>query len=1515
VQIVFADGGDRRRELDVRVNNPSATVDDLARALDPVSGEERPLVIGGRLADRDFALVEAGLHEGAVVGFADPPPRTPGQVPSLADRLGPPVRSDVDDGGAPGPDAGAVAGAPPPRSVAGVPPPGPDLGAVAATPPPRSVVGAVASAPPIRELVVVGGLDAGRRFPLAPGTAVVGRAAGCEIVLGDTTLSRRHARFDVTATGEVTIADLDSHNGTWVGDRPVVDPEPLADDVTVRLGALDVEVRRPRADDRPVATDPLRHTTGAGTIPFNRPPRPAPAAPPAELRCPKPPQANQAKVPFSILSTVTPLLLAGAMFAISRSPQMLMFAGLTPIMGVANVVDGRRKGRRSDRKERARFARDLDEFRDRLRAHTDEERHRRESACPDPAEIIRRAAAPSTALWERRPGHGDFLFLRAGVGDVRWSPPIAGAGVTTEVPPELQALLDEATALPEGPIGVDLSGGGVVGIVGERAGCLALARSLLCQAATLHGPADLPIMVLASAEGAADWDWSKWLPHTRDPSGASRRLAGNPELSTRMVEARVKAAAPRDRAERPPPGPRPAGPTLLVVVDDETLTEGRRSPTRALLRGEAGLVAGIVVASTVDRLPAVCTTVVELADPDGGADLTLPQQGERVVGFQPAGMAEDVARGCARALARFEDPELEIVGAGLPDTIRLLPLLDLEQPTPEAVLARWRAGGPDPRPAAPVGVCEDGVFSVDFVADGPHGLVGGTTGAGKSELLRTLVASLSASVDPDHLTFVLIDFKGGSAFDECARLPHTVGMVTDLDEHLAERALRCLDAELRFRERLLRDAGAIDLSDYLRKGADQALPRLLVIIDEFARLRAELPDFIDALVGVAQRGRSLGVHMLLATQRPQGAINDTIKANTNLRIALRVQEANDSRDVIDVSDAAAIPRGAPGRAYVRLGPNEVVAIQSALSTGARGEAALTPVDVAPFVFGPEPRLPTPAPPGPAAGPAGSGDDPGGPGEPGGEVTDLTLLVGAIEGAFARTCRPPPRRPWPDPLPGDVDLDVMIGAATGPDGGPPAVTPVALADDPEAQTQYPVGWNRGEGNLIVYGLTGSGTTTTLASLALALARTCGPDELHLYALDFGAGELTALAPLPHVGGVIVAGERERQTRLIRMLRAELDHRREMGAGAVRSEPAVVTLVDGWSTFVAEYNDLGGTALWEAFTRVFADGPEVGLYTIVAAERSSAVTGALASLVRQRWAHRLADRSDYGVLGIRGSAVPDMVPGRALVGGTGQVLQVARPVDGVAAAAVRIGACWPPGSRPPVRIDMLATRLRIDDLGARAQLDVRPWTVPIGMAERTRAPAALVAYQGEHALITGPARSGRSTALLTVAAACRACCPRIRVVAVAGPRSPLATDPLVDVAVPSGQIGERLADLASPAAPGDTAAAGRDPRVLVLVDDAEAIEDVGGVLERLATADRPDLLFVAAGRNDGVRTGYSHWTRPLRRSKLGVLLRPDVDLDGDILGASIPRRAPVAMVAGRGYIAAGGDVELVQVAVPR
>src|SRR5699024_4435634 len=300
------------------------------------------------------------------------------------------------------------------------------------------------------------------------------------------------------------------------------------------------------------------------------------------------------------------------------------------------------------------------------------------------------------------------------------------------------------------------------------------------------------------------------------------------------------------------------------------------------------------------------------------------------------GIAIDTARTAARSLARALDPERDDTNRVLPARVDLVDLTGADRVETRAIGARWLAAGTDPPPLGTLGVGADGVAYVDLAADGPHALIAGTTGAGKSELLRSLIVSLALESSPDHLTFVLIDFKGGSAFDACARLPHTIGVVTDLDDHLANRALICLEAELRHREERLRAAAVSDLTEFRRRSGLEDVdpfPRLVVIIDEFATLAAELPEFVDALVGIAQRGRSLGVHLILATQRPSGSVSDNIRANTALRIALRVQDRNDSDDVLQSPIAADLPRNRPGRSVVRFGPAELTTLQTAYVSG------------------------------------------------------------------------------------------------------------------------------------------------------------------------------------------------------------------------------------------------------------------------------------------------------------------------------------------------------------------------------------------------------------------------------------------------------------------------------------------------------------------------------------------------------------------------------------------------------
>jgi DNA translocase FtsK/SpoIIIE-like protein len=305
-------------------------------------------------------------------------------------------------------------------------------------------------------------------------------------------------------------------------------------------------------------------------------------------------------------------------------------------------------------------------------------------------------------------------------------------------------------------------------------------------------------------------------------------------------------------------------------------------------------------------------------------------------GVRPDQVSAGWAARLARGIAPIRDAGGEQEAAGVPESARLLDVLRLEPPAPGQIIARWQEGGP--ATVAVAGESADAPFRIDLRRDGPHGLVAGTAGSGKSELLQTIIASLAVANRPDAMTFVLIDYQGGSAFGDCVRLPHTVGMMTDLDAHLAERALTSLTAELTRREHLLAVAGATDIDDYLAArilGVAASLPRLVLVVDEFAALARDLPDFVTGLVSIAERGRSLGLHLILATQRPSVMVSADIRASTNLRIALRVTDPAESARVIDAPDAARISPHLPGRGYARVGAGPLVPFQVARVSGRR----------------------------------------------------------------------------------------------------------------------------------------------------------------------------------------------------------------------------------------------------------------------------------------------------------------------------------------------------------------------------------------------------------------------------------------------------------------------------------------------------------------------------------------------------------------------------------------------------
>ncbi|MEZ5245556.1 MAG: FtsK/SpoIIIE domain-containing protein [Acidimicrobiales bacterium] len=1278
--------------------------------------------------------------------------------------------------------------------------------------------GPTTTRPPARIVAVVGGIRAGVVVG-ADGPLTVGRGEGAGLRLDDPALSARH--LDIRAG---VVVDLGSRNGTALEGHRLIGPTPVCPDAVIRAGTSRFRTGA-FVDDQPVSVARGLGARG-GTIPFNRPPRVMPGAAAPVVRCPGVAPAPPPREPLSLAGIVLPIV-AGAIVAVLFSPFMAVFAALGPVLTIGTWWERRRRSAREHRRSVAAFEAEVAALVDRLPEDRRQEIRRRRRAHPDPAEVVRRAEGASVRLWERRADHPDAFCVAVGVADVSFAPtlaPVDGDGVAAEIIDRVAAL----ALMPDVPLPVDLSPGHVIGLVGDREASVAVARSLLLQMVVHHGPADLSVVV--GADDPSRWRWVSWLPHTADHA-AGRRGVG--VVATDRPEAAVAVlSGAGDRA-------------VLAVLDGDDPFQGRGTVGRLLL--ESPSTAAIVLVRDEHRLPARCDTVVR-TDALGRISVVDPRRADNGRAGLGWGVGEEVAERAARRLARLDDPELPVAGAGVPAEAPLLALLGITGDDPDEIESRWTRLDGSARLAAPIGADGDGTVVLDFVADGPHLLVGGTTGSGKSELLRSMVAGVAATADPDHVAMVLVDYKGGAAFDCCADLPHVAGLVTDLDAELAARAMRCLEAELRYRERRLRAVGADDMDSFRAATASiddiEPLPRLLVVVDEFASLVADLPDFVEALVGVAQRGRSLGVHLILATQRPAGVVTADIKANAGCRIALRVTDRNDSIDVIDAADAAAIPRSRPGRAVARFGPGELVPFQAAQVTG-RSDAS-----VGVRVRGIE--LPA----------ATSGAGP----------TDLDRLVAAITTAHQRRGGRRPRSPWPPPLP--VDRRRVDERSSH----------WCVVDDPDEQCQRLGGWVPSDGHLVVAGGPRSGTTTTLA--AAALAAVADGTDTHLHVIDLDSGALTGLADLPAAGTVVTPAETVRRRRLLRWLDEEVVRRRAETSDG--SSPMLLVVIDDFAGLARAHDVVKEPTIHEQFARVWADGPAVGVAIALSVKRVADLPPAFLATAGTVLAHRTTDPSEGLRLGLK-SSTEHFPPGRAVRASDGKLLQVIREPDTIG-SSVAGRARGPVPARRPHDVGELGAEITWSDGEPSVSISPTGAALTIAIGDRDLRPATLRLHPGEHALVTGPARSGRTTALVSIARA-------------AGPDLVLV-------------VGEELARRSRlpPTAPERVVdeLAGRGSS-LVLVDDALDIADADGRLAELVACPPPGVHIVVSVRPDRYRAAYGHWSAEIKSSRAGLLLRPD-PLDGDLLGRPLPPRLAVAPLPGRGLIVADGSIEEVQVVLP-
>lgn len=1387
------------------------------------------------------------------------------------------------------------------------------------------------------EVVLDSGPGAGTRTVLGPGAHVLGRGTSSDVVINDAMVSKSHARLQV---GEIVeLVDLNSANGLLV-DGGLVARLTISNEQVVVLG--DTAVRFLVSG----GTEAVASRIVAGVVPHNRSPRVEDRYPGTEYAAPDVPNAVDPPV-FPWLMMMVPALMGAVMFAATKSALSLVFVAMSPMMMLGNYFMSRQRNSRRLAAEVARFEEQMTELDELLCRQVPVERSVRDRETPT-SEVLRVAAiGGGDLLWTRRPEHWSFLHLRLGTGTALSRNAVGdqaqgGRGIP-EYAVKLDELIERFRYIEDVPVVEDLQTCGSLGVVASNGSSYEVARSLLVQLCSLHAPTELVLTAMTGAQGAEEFEWLKWLPHTSSAHSpfagthlaesvasatallgqlegliAERTAAGDVGDHRPPLGSEIRATAAGARVGDPDDGWAPPPLPVVVVLISHEVAVDRGRLVQFIERAPAAGIFPIFVGEAVQDLPAACRTWVDTSAGPTNATLGFVRHGVKQSGVRVESTSRVQAMDFARRLSGVVDAGAFVADASdLPRTVSILSLLGDEMAASSAaVVDRWRQNdslvryAPPPKsrkrpPTLRALVGQVGVDSMhlDLRSQGPHALVGGTTGSGKSEFLQSWVLGMAAEYSPQRVTFLFVDYKGGAAFADCVDLPHCVGLVTDLSPHLVIRALESLRAELRHREHVLNRKKAKDLLELEKRRDPECPPALILVIDEFAALVGEVPEFVDGVVDIAQRGRSLGIHLIMATQRPAGVIRDNLRANTNLRIALRMADESDSQDVVGSSVAAGFDPTVPGRAMAKTGPGRLTQFQSAYAGGwsDRTEPQARSV-VQELRFGAEVTWERPE-----DDAAVEPDDPG--------PTDQARLVATIRSASVEARLEPPRRPWLPDLERTYDLKNL-----GPNTD--AALVLGMGDLPAEQAQSPMYFRPDEdGHLAVYGTGGSGKSGVLRTLAAGAGITPNGGPVEVFGLDFSSGGLRMLDVLPHVAAVVPGEDGERVVRVLRRLKNELDRRGrdypQVDASSIveyraitgrRTEPRILLLIDGFPSFRSEYEGVPGRSQWYGvFQQILTEGRGLGMHVVLTADRSASVPGAVSSSIPRRVVLRLAEETMYTMLDVPADVLgPTSPPGRAVVdqvetqiavlGGSGVAAEQAAKLAALAADMRALGRV----EAAPVLA--LATEYPISDLPDNVA--GRP---ALGVSEESLEAVGFEA--GGAFLLGGGPGSGRSNALRALVAAVDRARPTARRYYFGGRRSPLADQVRWDGCAVGAE---------------ESAALARELTAeLLTVDPVDQLFCV--VIEALSDfqsspADAPLVELIKAAKRTGhlviaeseTSTWSSSWPLfgEIKSARRGLLLQPD-QLEGELLlKTTFPRGSRAEFPPGRGYFVESGKVHRVQ-----
>jgi S-DNA-T family DNA segregation ATPase FtsK/SpoIIIE len=1260
------------------------------------------------------------------------------------------------------------------------------------------------------------------------------------------------------------------------------------------------------------------------------------------------------------------------MFTMSGgSPMMFVMGGAMGVsmvfMSLSQVGRAGMERKRKMQSERRDYLRYIAQLRAQARDTADGQRQAVAWTNPDPGWLWSIAMGPR--LWERRGSHEDFGRARIGLG--------TQAAALEFLPPSTKPIEDleplsavslrrfsETYRTVNGiPTSVGLRSFTSVELAGDADAAVGLVRAIISQLVTFHAPDELRIAVLTPEANLPIWDWVKWLPHNAHPSAIE--ATGPVPLVSSDHDELMDLLGPEitDRGDHEKGAPVTVNEPLVVVVahlggiPEHSRLHGGGLRNVVLLDVTGAMTGG----PKVLRLTASGETV-EFPSGDSVGNATLDQLS--VV------QAENLARVIA---PKRTTGTIDVADKPLESDFELTTLMGIRDVHSFDLPAQWRPRNVlRARMSVPIGVTEDGeVVELDLKEPaqggvGPHGMIIGATGSGKSELLRTLVCGLATTHSSEILNFVLVDFKGGASFIGMDKLPHTSAVITNLADELplVDRMHDAISGELNRRQEFLRSSGHISLYEYEKaRAAGEQLapfPVLLVIVDEFSELLSSKPEFIELFVSIGRLGRSLGVHLLLASQRLDEGRIHKVEGHLSYRIALRTFSSMESRSVIGVAKAYELP-SEPGNGYLKLDTANLVRFKAAYVSGpcavadpaaqpaaSRGPAA---VDVLRFTAHPHPldHVLTPA-----DEPEDAADEDPDPATVDKSTSLADVLIDKLVGSG-----PPARQVWLPPLAESPSLDSLLPSVVpDPVRGMTVVdrrhvgrlrVPVGLVDLPHEQVRdlLMADLSGADGHVAIVGAPQTGKSTMLRTLMLSLAMTHTPAEIQFYCLDFGGGGIMSVSGLPHVGSVASRLERDKVVRTIEELLQVLEQREaefarlgieSIGAyralrdnGEVQDKHGDVFLViDGWFSLRQDFDDLESK-----INELASRGLSYGIHVVVGATRWSEIRPWLRDLIGTRYELRLGDAMESEVGSRKAATVPSQ-PGRGLTSAGYHFLAALPRMDGSAdttdltaatkAAAEETGTFWMGSPAPAVRL--LPVQLPVAELPA-------PQGNPhlrccLGLDEQRLNQVWHDFGAQPHLLVFGDNETGKTNALrLVLDAVVRRYRPNEAKIVLGDSRRDLDDMVPDDYRTGYAITSDVLADLAAKASisvgkrvPGQDVTPDRlrkrdwwqGPELFFVVDDYELFGRGGG----MGTALDPLLPLLAQGGNIGLHVVIARTSSGGLRAMMDPALRRLWELgtpallfsfpkeEGKFLGEAKPRTLP----AGRAQLVTRRGITLVQ-----